>query len=83
LVEIFFPQIGHINLILLLLAIEGLVLVCSTPRDEYTGDCLKQEQIPVLLLSHCVIIGSVTGGHSDKLNSYPMTDSHQVAFILQ
>jgi len=61
LVDIFLPQIGHTNLMLLPLVTEGLVLVCSTPRDEYTGDCLKAEQLLVLPLNYGAgLMGTVT-----------------------
>lgn len=61
LVDIFLPQIGHTNLMLLPLVTEGLVLVCSTPRDEYTGDCLKQKQFLVLSLNYGTgLVGTVT-----------------------
>lgn len=60
-VDIFLPQIGHTNLMLLPLVTEGLVLVCSTPRDEYTGDCLKQKQFLVLSLNYGTgLVGTVT-----------------------
>lgn len=43
------------------LVTEGLVLVCSTPRDEYTGDCLKQEQFVALSLNYVArLVGTVT-----------------------
>ena len=46
---------------LLPLVTEGLVLVCSTPRDEYTGDCLKQKQFLVLSLNYGTgLVGTVT-----------------------
>jgi hypothetical protein len=61
LVEIFLPQIGHTNLMLFPLVTEGLVLVCSTPRDEYTGDCLKQEHFIVLSVNYgAVLVGTAT-----------------------
>jgi len=61
LVDIFLPQIGHTNLMLLPLVTEGLVLVCSTPRDEYTGDCLKEEQVLVLSLNYGAgLVGTAT-----------------------
>lgn len=60
-VDIFLPQIGHTNLMLLPLVTEGLVLVCSTPRDEYTGDCLKEEQVLVLSLNYGTgLVGTAT-----------------------
>jgi len=61
LVDIFLPQIGHTNLMLLPLVTEGLVLVCSTPRDEYTGDCLKEEQVLVLSQNYAAgLVGTAT-----------------------
>jgi len=46
---------------LLPLVTEGLVLVCSTPRDEYTGDCLKEEQVLVLSQNYAAgLVGTAT-----------------------
>jgi len=61
LVDIFLPHIGHTNLMLLPLVTEGLVLVCRTPRDEYTGDCLKEEQVLVFSLNYeARLVGTAT-----------------------
>jgi len=46
---------------LLPLVTEGLVLVCRTPRDEYTGDCLKEEQVLVFSLNYeARLVGTAT-----------------------